>query len=97
MDDRHDHRPPAPPGTDVIWCRRCAAAWVIRAQTAVVGRVVYLDPEPAAAGLYRLTPGGLAEAVVAGGAAPGEDLYSPHVCSRVVTADDRHDLGGEGG
>lgn len=72
--------------------RRCrCGARVLRTLTASLSREVALDRDPAAAGLYRLTAAGLAEAVGAGAAAAGERLYSPHRCPR-TPADD---AGGE--
>lgn len=79
-------------------CRFRCGQRILHTLTAGLGQDVQLDPEPAAAGLYRLTPGGRAEAVGAGDAVPGEDLYSRHRCDRSAAddADDHHELGGEG-
>jgi len=68
--------------------RRCRCGGrVLRTMTAGLSREIALDRDPAAAGLYRLTADGLAEAVAPADARPGESLYSVHRCPRTPAAD----------
>jgi hypothetical protein len=80
--------PAALPNVNRIWCRRCAAAWVLVTVTDVLKRVAYLDPEPTAAGLYALGPDGSAVRLGPDEIAPGRAMYSEHRCARPATRAD---------
>lgn len=62
-----------------ITCRRCARR-VLVAQSTTLRRVVYLDPAPTAAGVYRLTRDGDAEFVAPSEVRRGDVLYARHLC-----------------
>lgn len=62
-----------------ITCRRCAQR-VLVAQSTTLRRVVYLDPTPSVAGVYRITRDGDAEFVTPSEVRPGELLFPRHLC-----------------
>lgn len=76
--------PPTPAGTLSRRCR-CGRP-VLMCETYGFRLTLALDPEPSPAGLYRLTPNGLAESVGPDDLAPGELLFSPHRCARPAVA-----------
>ena len=84
-----DPLPPAPPTAAEITCRRCVRR-VLVAQTAVLKWLVYLDPEPTAAGVYAIGPDGSAVRLTPAEIAPGQAMYAIHQCAAPAPPDEEH-------